>query len=149
MIKYFKNILFGIVSLVKGFAVTLKFFFSKPITVQYPDEKIDVSERFRGLIRQIRDENAEEICNACGVCSLNCPVKVITVEGYKDEATGKRKCKSYSINFGRCMFCGLCVEVCPVKCLVHSTEYEVAHYRKEELVYSKEDILYPLWKRKT
>lgn len=147
MIKYFKNIWFGVVSLVKGFAVTLKFLFSKSVTVQYPDEKIEISDRFRGLIRQIRDENGNELCNGCGACALVCPVKVISVEPLKDETTGKRTSKYYNINFGRCMFCGLCVEACPVKCLVHSTEYEVAHYEKQELFYTKDRILYPIWKK--
>ncbi|MFH1407391.1 MAG: NADH-quinone oxidoreductase subunit I [Candidatus Omnitrophota bacterium] len=116
MKKYFENIAGAIVSLVKGFAVTLKFLFMKPVTVQYPDEKIALSPRFRGMLKLLRDENGNEICDACGICSLVCPVKVISIEAFKDES-GKRKAKSYSINFGRCMFCGLCAENCPKNAL--------------------------------
>ena len=140
MKEYFKNIGEAAVSLIKGFTVTFKVMFTKPITVQYPDEKIDISPRFRGMIKLLKDENGNEICDGCGICSVMCPVKVISIETYKDEA-GKRKTKSYNINFGRCMFCGLCVENCPKKCLVHTTEYEDAFFTKEELTFTKDRIL--------
>ena len=34
--------------ILKGFAVTLSYLFKKPFTIQYPEERRPVSERFRG-----------------------------------------------------------------------------------------------------
>ena len=42
--------------LLKGLAFTLKTFFTKPITYQYPDQKREPSERWRGLHRLKRDD---------------------------------------------------------------------------------------------
>ncbi len=37
-----------IIPLLKGLQTTLKAIFSKPITIQYPEERRPVSDRFRG-----------------------------------------------------------------------------------------------------
>jgi len=140
--KYFKDIISGSISVIKGFAVTIKVFFKKPITVQYPDEKVNISPRFRGrLIQLTNKETGEEICDACGICAKFCPVQCISLKAYKDEVSGKRRTEYYNIDFGRCMFCGICVEQCPKKCLVHSQDYEFAVYSRDELTHTKEKIL--------
>ena len=141
MIKYFKNIILGLISLFKGMAVTIKYYFIKPITVQYPKERLIVSDKWRGVLKQICDEKGEEICDGCGICAKICPVSCITMEAYKDEKIGKRKTSSYTINFGRCMFCGLCVESCPKKCLVHTKDYEFVAYNRDDLILGKDKIL--------
>jgi NADH-quinone oxidoreductase chain I len=141
MKKYLQNIVTGLVSLIKGMIVTLKYYFIKPITVQYPHERIAVSPRWRGILRQIRDSNGEEICDGCGICARNCPTSCISMEVYKDEKTGKRKTSFYVINFGRCMFCGLCVESCPKKCLIHTPDYEFVSYNRDGLILGKDKIL--------
>jgi hypothetical protein len=52
-----------------GFATTLKHMFKKPITVNYPDEKVPVFPKYRGKQVLMRDENDLEKCVACGLCS--------------------------------------------------------------------------------
>ena len=141
MIKYFMNILSGAATLIKGMLVTMKYYFIKPITVQYPDERIEISPRWRGTLKQICDEKGAEICDGCTICARTCPVSCISMEVVKDEKTGKRRTSSYVINFGRCMFCGLCVEACPKKCLVHTTDYELVAYDRNDLIFGKDKIL--------
>ena len=50
---------FMLTELIKGLALTGRHFFSKSITVQYPEEKTPLSPRFRGLHALRRYENGE------------------------------------------------------------------------------------------
>src|SRR5688500_20351209 len=63
-----------------GFATTLKHIFKKPITVNYPDEKIPVFPKWRGKQVLMRDENGLEKCVACGLCAVACPADAIYLE---------------------------------------------------------------------
>ena len=63
-----------------GFATTLKHIFRKPITVNYPDEKVQVFPKWRGKQVLMRDENGLEKCVACGLCSVACPADAIYLE---------------------------------------------------------------------
>lgn len=59
--------------LIKGYAVTLKQFVTKPSTLKYPEERWQMSERFRGYPKLVQDERGEEKCVACGLCAVVCP----------------------------------------------------------------------------
>jgi len=52
-------------AILKGMGVTIGHFFRKPETLQYPDERPNLSPRFRGLQELQVDENGEEKCVAC------------------------------------------------------------------------------------
>ena len=64
---------------VKGFAVTFKQLFKKPITQQYPDYKRPLYPRFRGRHRLNRFENGLEKCVGCSLCAAACPADCIRV----------------------------------------------------------------------
>ena len=64
---------FLLTELFKGLAVTGRHFFSRKITVQFPEEKTPLSPRFRGLHALRRYENGEERCIACKLCEAVCP----------------------------------------------------------------------------
>ena len=49
-----------------GFATTFKHIFKRPITVNYPDQKVPVFPKYRGKQVLMRDENGLEKCVACG-----------------------------------------------------------------------------------
>ncbi len=49
--------------------------------------------------------------------------------------------EKFEVDIGRCMFCGLCVEACPHHALFMGYAYELASYRRGELILSKEDLL--------
>ena len=115
--------------LLKGMAVTIKHFFGKAITEQYPERKPDIAERFHGFFEL--DLNK---CNACNTCATTCPNGVITVTSARDPETNKRYTTGFEMHIYYCLFCGLCVESCPRDALHFTKEYELAQYRKSAVV---------------
>ena len=65
--------------IVKGMLMTLKYFFKKKVTINYPHEKGPLSPRFRGEHALRRYENGEERCIACKLCEAICPAQAITI----------------------------------------------------------------------
>ncbi len=129
IIKIIKNI----ASLLIGMKVTLKYFFSKSVTMQYPEKKWAMPERFRGVVSLIIDEKTgSHRCIACLTCVRVCPNHSLDVECGSDERK-KRFPAKFTLSLGKCMFCGLCVESCPTKALEMNKEYELAVYTREEL----------------
>lgn len=112
----------------QGLSVTFDHMSRRPVTVQYPYEKLIPSERFRGRIHFEFDK-----CIACEVCVRVCPINLPVVDWEFDKATKKKDLKHYSIDFGVCIFCGNCVEYCPTNCLSMTEEYELAVYERHEL----------------
>ena len=110
--------------------VTIKHIFKRPVTVQYPEEKLDVSERFRGLLAY-----NPEICTACLSCERNCPNRCIKIKTQKED--GKRVVEEYIYFAGRCMFCGICEDVCPTKpkAVILTKKYELADESRESLIF--------------
>jgi NAD(P)H-quinone oxidoreductase subunit I len=114
----------------QGLSVTFDHMQRRPITVQYPYEKIVPSERYRGRIHYEFDK-----CISCEVCVRVCPINLPVVDWEFDKVAKKKKLKHYSIDFGVCIFCGNCVEYCPTNCLSMTEEYELASYDRHELNY--------------
>lgn len=133
----------------KGMLITLKHFFRKKATVQYPEQERPFSPVFRGLHILNRDEEGRERCTACGLCAVACPAEAITMEAaervageeqlYKEEKYAAR----YEINMLRCIFCGLCEEACPKDAIYLSETFAPANYQRKGFIYGKEDLLIP------
>ena len=119
-----------ITPLLKGLAFTLRRFFSKPITYQYPEEKREVADRWRGLHR-LKTENGRVKCVACGLCEAVCPANVITVEA-KETPDGRRFPQRFVVEVTRCIFCGYCQEACPKDAIELTRNYEFCGYTREE-----------------
>src|ERR687893_196130 len=116
----------------QGLAVTFDHMRRRPITVQYPYEKLIPGERFRGRIHFEFDK-----CIACEVCVRVCPINLPVVDWEFDKASKKKKHNHYSIDFGVCIFCGNCVEYCPTNCLSMTEEYELSIYDRHDLNYDQ------------
>lgn len=114
----------------QGLSVTFDHMRRRPITVQYPYEKLIPSERFRGRIHFEFDK-----CIACEVCVRVCPINLPVVDWDYDKASKKKKLNHYSIDFGVCIFCGNCVEYCPTNCLSMTEEYDLSTYDRHQLNY--------------
>lgn len=119
------------IALVKGFLVTLKYYFKAAPTFQYPKEKKPIAERFRGVL-----SFHPEVCISCEMCVRVCPSDVISMAWKRNEQTKKKDLEWYQIDFAKCNVCRLCEEVCPtkIKSIHHSNEYEVVFDNRKEVI---------------
>lgn len=120
---------FGVV---KGMLITLKHFANpKKATVQYPEQRSFVSDRYRGSLYW-----NEEVCIACGACERACPNGTISFGSARDEKK-KLYVTQFDINQASCIYCKLCEESCPTapKSIFLAQEYELAAYTREGLYF--------------
>jgi formate hydrogenlyase subunit 6/NADH:ubiquinone oxidoreductase subunit I len=86
-----------------------------PATHNYPYDKPDMPENFRGKIIFDTDK-----CIGCKICVKDCPaiaIKITTVGEKKFEA---------EFYLDRCIYCAQCVDSCPKDALMNTKEYELA-----------------------
>jgi len=131
---------FLLVELFQGLAVTLRYFFKPPVTINYPYEKGPLSVRFRGEHALRRYPNGEERCIACKLCEAICPAQAITIEA-EPRPDGSRRARRYDLDMTKCIYCGLCQEACPVDAIVEGPNFEYATETRAELMYNKSKLL--------
>ncbi len=136
--NYFTSLLLW--ELIKGMRLTGRHLFKRKITVQYPEEKTPLSNRFRGLHALRRYPNGEERCIACKLCEAVCPAVAITIESEQRE-DGSRRTTRYDIDLTKCIFCGYCEESCPVDSIVETRILEYHGEERGDLIMTKEKLL--------
>ena len=116
--------------LLTGMSVTWKHLWGKKETFCYPEEKLPMTDNFRGgnLAMDWR------VCIGCSMCANACPNKALELDIVQD-AKKKRHMKSYIHKSGRCLYCNLCVEVCPVNTLVWDKDYAISTWSKETMTH--------------
>lgn len=115
-------------------------------TVQYPEERRKLAERFRYIPMLIYEaETGEDRCTACGICAKVCPPQCIWIVRAKDEK-GKPLTQpaEFYIDTSICMNCGLCAEFCPFDSIKMNHDYEIAAYqRMPHLVFDLKELRVP------
>ena len=123
-----------IIPLIKGLATTLRMVFSKPITLQYPEERKEMAPRWRGHPELTVDPDGRRRCVACTLCMVVCPSNairgIVAAEGSEHE----KYPVEFTIDLQRCIFCGFCQEACPKGAIKLNNLYELAQYDKSLLI---------------
>lgn len=136
---YFSHLFYGILSLLTGMKTTIKVYFRKKVTEQYPENRAELKmfDRFRGTLTMHHNENNEHRCIACGLCQMACPNDTIKITSASIEtADGKKKkiLVKYEYDLGSCIFCQLCVNACPHDAITFDGNFEHAVFDRNKLV---------------
>jgi len=149
--------MFGI-GIVKGLAETARNFFGsfagkdRLVTVQFPEERLPVSESARNFPFLIYDGDDKEQglrCVACQICEKECPPRCITIEkskAKKPDFVGKPQFYPavFNIDVSVCMSCQICVEVCPFDAIRMDTDFELSTAdRFDALLWTKDKLALP------
>lgn len=141
------EIMKGVVKpILAGFGITARRLKHKKVTIQYPEEMREQYTRTRWRHFLTRYDSGLERCIGCSLCAGACPARCIYVEAAEntDEARfspGERYAVRYEINMIRCIFCGYCQEACPTGAIVLRKNFELADYKREAFIYTKERLL--------
>lgn len=137
-----------LVEIARGLMLTLKNMFRPKVTMQYPEVKFEPPASYRGRPVLVQENNGEERCVACGLCSRVCPALAIEVQAAETELEKERYPQKFEINMLRCIFCGFCEEVCPEEAIVMSKDYELVFTNREDAIFGKDKLLVPVEKLK-
>jgi NADH-quinone oxidoreductase subunit I len=135
-------------AILKGMAVTFRYLFRRPVTVQYPEERPPVPGRFKGRHWLTLYADGDERCVGCELCVIVCPSQAIYVKAAENtperrHSKGERYAEEFQINMLRCIFCGFCEEACPTGAIVLGHDFEIADYSRQSLIYTKEMLQEP------
>ena len=141
-----KGLLDGMVVTARNFVGS---YFDKErlVTVQYPEERVQVPETSRTFPFLVFDEDKDPVgtmrCVACKICEVECPPQCIYIVMDRDEkGKPRQRPKVFDIDISVCMQCQICVEVCPFEAIKMDNDYEKSQYgRFDELVEHLPDLL--------
>lgn len=133
---YFRDLFGTIQSITTGMRITLKYCFQKTVTVRYPEHRLPLAPRYRGI-----HEFEADKCIACDQCAKACPVDCIYIDKTAprkiDKATGKAaggELLRFAIDYSKCLFCALCTEPCPTDCIHMGKLHDLSSYSREDVV---------------
>ncbi len=147
---YLGGLVHGISTLATGMKTSIKVYFRKKVTEQYPENRKELKmfDRFRGTLNMPHNENNEHRCVACGLCQMACPNDTIKVTSETVETEDGKKKKilaTYEYDLGACMFCQLCVNACPHDAITFDQNFEHAVFDRTKLVLNVRSATYLLF----
>lgn len=134
-------------AIIGGLGITLKHFFRKKVTVQYPEVKRDFAPVYRGWHVLKRDEQGRENCTACGLCAVACPAEAITMTaaerkpGEENLYSEEKYASVYEINMLRCIYCGLCEEACPKEAIFLTDRLVPSDVLRANFIFGKDKLV--------
>lgn len=111
-------------------------------TIQYPEQKRDVSRRYRGIHILAARADGTPKCVACFLCATVCPAECIHIEaGERPERTIEKYPVRFEIDLLRCVYCGFCVDACPEEAILMSRENDLVGTSREELIIDRDRLM--------
>lgn len=138
--KYIWHVIYGTYTQLRSLVMIFSHAFRKRDTINYPEQQVYLPPRYRGRIVLTRDPDGEERCVACNLCAVACPVGCIALQKAERE-DGRWYPEFFRINFSRCIFCGMCEEACPTTAIQLTPDFELAEFKRQDMVYEKEDLI--------
>jgi NADH-quinone oxidoreductase subunit I len=126
---------------------TLRNFFRRSTTVQYPKVKRPMPGQWRGGSFALTfDPNTnEENCIGCRLCEYICPSQIISVtlrKGEKREnGEGATYADKFTLDYQACMQCEMCVQVCPTDAIVMTRFMHPCPTNRDGLFLGKERLM--------
>jgi NADH-quinone oxidoreductase subunit I len=145
--QYFQDLFGTLRGVLIGMKITLRYIFVKPVTVNYPEQRLSFAPRYRGI-----HEFELNKCIACDLCAKACPVDCIYIEktaprridkntGLVDETDPKNgKLLRFAIDYSKCLFCALCTEPCPTDCIHMGKLHDLSGYSRADAVVEFEQL---------
>src|SRR5260370_37559707 len=108
-----------LIDLLQGLKVTFRYQNPKAIyTEQYPMERPQVAERYRGAPRlNVNPDTDETMCIACDLCAVACPENLIVVSSERNEHTRRKELTNFTYDLTRSMFSALSEAPSPLNAL--------------------------------
>lgn len=134
-------------AILNGFRVTIRHFFKKKVTLQYPEERPAIPPGYRGAPYLVRDQEGNTKCVSCQLCEFVCPPKAIKITPPgsagtpADRPNAEKMPREFEINMLRCIFCGFCQEVCPEEAIFLQQDYSLIGTNRQEMIFNKEKLL--------
>lgn len=133
--------------ILRGLKITLINLFRAKVTLEYPEERPVLPEKYRGVPTLVKDPNDRVKCVSCQLCEFVCPPKAIRIVPGEIAASDENRLhvekepKEFEINMLRCIYCGLCEEVCPEEAIFLQDVYSVVGTSRDEFIFKKEKLL--------
>ncbi len=113
-------------------------------TVEYPDERLPVYERFRVLPMLVYDDEDGNVrCTCCNICAKVCPPQCIWMTQAKSpKGTVVPLPEEFFIDMDVCMNCGMCSEYCPFDAIKMDHNFELSNYERHQThIFDLQDLL--------
>jgi NADH-quinone oxidoreductase subunit I len=127
--------------ILRGLKLTFSHLFRPKVTMEYPEPRWELPPNYRGAPALARDQDGREKCVACCLCQEICPPQAIAIVGGELKASNVEKYPvSFDIDMLRCIYSDFCEDVYPQETIFLTENFELAGYRRQEMIFNKEKL---------